>query len=135
MLNIFEGKGIIINGYIHLSPAEAYACCEAGAIIIDVREAFMSSIKTFHVSEIFILPLKQLSERINELPKDKYLIFADATGVKSKPAMEFAAESGFTHVANLAGGLLEWERDGLPVLSYQKVIVSGHNRCEFVPKK
>lgn len=132
--NMFKSIGIKINKFTHLSPTEAYDCSKKGAVFIDVREEFMSHVKTFDVPEIQICPLKNLSELITKLEKDKYLIFVDATGVKSKPAMEFASQNGFTKIANLAGGLLEWERDGLPTLTYQKIKVSGRNKCEFLHK-
>jgi len=134
MKNIFEGKGNTIINLKHLSASEAYECCKLGAILIDVREEFMSHIKTFDVPEILIYPLRTFKEDISHLPKERYLLFADATGVKSRPAMEFAYQQGFTTIANLAGGLVEWERDGLPTLTYQKLIVSGKNKCEFVHK-
>lgn len=134
MENIFEGKGMIINNLRHLTAKEAFECCQNDAIIIDVREEFMSSMKTFDVPEIKVFPLKKLSETVNKLPKDKYLIFADATGVKSKPAMEFAYKEGYTNIANLAGGLVEWDRDGMPVITYKNLLVSSRNKCEFVNK-
>jgi rhodanese-related sulfurtransferase len=132
---VFSSKGNVINNLKHFSASEAYECCILGAIIIDVREEFMSHVKTFDVPEILIFPLRTLKEDFDKLPKNRYLIFADATGVKSRPAMEFAAKMGLTAVANLAGGLVEWERDGLPTLTYQKLIVSGRNKCEFVHKE
>ncbi|MFA6400972.1 MAG: rhodanese-like domain-containing protein [Salinivirgaceae bacterium] len=132
--DIFSSKGNIINNLRHLSATEAYECCKLGAILIDVREEFMSHIKTFDVPEILIYPLRTFNEDITHLPKDRYLIFVDATGIKSRPAMEFANERGFLTIANLAGGLVEWERDGLPTLTYQKLIVSGKNKCQFVHK-
>ncbi|MDA3890083.1 MAG: rhodanese-like domain-containing protein [Salinivirgaceae bacterium] len=132
---MFTGKGNTINNLKHLSPKQALECCNNGAIIIDVREEFMSHVKTFDVPEIKVFPLKKMSELVGKLPKDKFLIFADATGVKSKPAMEFASKNGYAQIANLAGGLLEWERDGLPTITYQKIKVSGRNKCEFLHKE
>jgi rhodanese-related sulfurtransferase len=132
MENLFEGVGITINNFKHLTPTEAYECCKKGAVIIDVREEYMSHVKTFDVPEIEIFPLRLLSENIKKLPKDKFLIFADATGIKSKPAMEFAAEERYKNIANLAGGLVEWERDGMPTNTYQRIRVRGSNKYEFV---
>lgn len=132
MTNIFANKGLLIDNNIHLSAKEAHECAQQGAIFVDVRETFMSSIKTFDVPEIIISPLKDFSQNIQHLPKNKYLIFVDATGVKSKPAMEMASREGFKKVANLSGGLVDWERDGLPTLTYQNILVSGRNKCEFI---
>ncbi len=135
MNTIFSDKGTIINNIRHLSPTEAHSFLMDDAILIDVREEFMSHIKTFDVPEILIFPYSKFGKLIKDLPKDKALIFADATGVKSKPATELAIREGYTNIANLAGGLLEWERDGLPVITYQKIKVSGRNRCEFIDRR
>ena len=134
MESMFADKGITINNLKHLSAKEAYACAKDGAVFIDVREEFMSHVKTFDVPEIIIAPLKKFSEAVKKLPKDKALIFVDATGVKSKPAMEMASEEGFISIANLSGGLVDWERDGMPTITYQKIKVSGRNKCEFIDK-
>ncbi len=134
MKDIYSSKGNTINGLKHLSATEAYECCKLGAILIDVREEFMSHLKSFDVPEILIYPLRTFREDISQLPTNRYLIFVDATGVKSRPAMEYASEKGFITIANLAGGLVEWERDGLPTLTYQKLLVNGRNKCQFVHK-
>lgn len=135
MNNIFSNKGLLINDIRHLSATEAHAFLTNEAILVDVREEFMSHIKTFDVPEILIFPFSKFGKLLKDLPKDKTLIFADATGVKSKAATELATREGYTNIANLAGGLLEWERDGLPVITYQKIKVSGRNRCEFIDRR
>jgi rhodanese-related sulfurtransferase len=134
MEDLLKNKGISINGQVHLSPKEAYELSQQGAFFVDVREEFMSHIKTFDVTKIFIAPLRTFKEGFEKLPKDKLLIFVDATGIKSKYAMEYASENGLTAIANLAGGLVAWERQGLPTITYQRMRVAGHSRCEFVHK-
>ena len=134
MNEVFEGKGIIIHELRHLSPQEALNCSKQGAIFIDVREEFMSHVKTFDVDDIRIFSLRKFKQQFHLLPTDQPLIFADATGVKSKSAAEYAQSQGLTQIANLAGGLLQWERDGMPTLTYQTIKVNGRNRCEFIHK-
>lgn len=131
MKDIFEGKGIITNNIKSLTSSEAYDCCKNGAVIIDVRDEYMSHIKTFDVPEIMIFTHRTFSETINDLPTDKYLIFADATGIKSKIAIDIAHSKGFTKIANLAGGLVEWEKDGMPTITHQRIRVMG-SKYEFV---
>lgn len=131
MKDIFEGKGIITNNIKNLSSSEAYDCCKNGAVIIDVRDEYMSHIKTFDVAEILIFTHRKLSDTIKDLPSNKYLIFADATGIKSKIAVDLAYSKGFTKIANLAGGLVEWERDGMPTITHQRIRVMG-SKYEFI---
>ncbi|MGE4287982.1 MAG: rhodanese-like domain-containing protein [Salinivirgaceae bacterium] len=134
MEDLLKDKGISIKGQVHLSPKEAYELSQQGAVFVDVREEFMSHIKTFDVTKIYIAPLRTFKEGLEQLPKDKLLIFVDATGIKSKYALEYASEKGLTAIANLAGGLVAWERQGLPTITYQRMRVAGHSRCEFVHK-
>lgn len=134
MEDIFKGKGITTNNILHLSATDAYECCKNGAIIIDVREELMSQIKTFDIVETKSFPLKKLPLQIKDLPTDRYLIFADATGLRSKTAVELAKEQGYTKIANLAGGLVEWERDGMPVNTYKKLLVGSRNKGEIIDK-
>ncbi|PKP11065.1 MAG: hypothetical protein CVU09_04615 [Bacteroidetes bacterium HGW-Bacteroidetes-4] len=134
MDDLLRNKGILINGQVHLSPKEAHELSLQGAVFVDVREEFMSHIKTFDVTKIFIAPLRTFKEGLEKLPKNKLLIFVDATGIKSKHAMEYASEMGLANIANLAGGLVAWERQGMPTITYQRMRVAGHSRCEFVHK-
>jgi len=48
-------------------------------------------------------------------PSEPLLIFADATGLRSKQAAAYAKNAGLQNIANMAGGIIEWDRDGLPL--------------------
>lgn len=135
MENMFEGKGTVIGNIRHITPNEAYECCKKGAVIIDVREEFMSHVKTFKIDNLYVFPMSKFENEVHKLPKNTPLIFADATGVKSKHAADYAYLKGVENFANMAGGLLDWERDGLPTITYQKLKVMGSNKCEFIDKK
>jgi hypothetical protein len=45
--------------------------------------------------------------------------------------MELLISRGFTKVAGLAGGIVEWERDGLPLLLDNKARLSGSCMCQL----
>lgn len=134
MSDFFGDKGNIINSLRNLSANEAQELLQHGAILIDVREKFMLDMKMFDVPHQLNFPITRLINSIEGLPQDKALIFADATGVKSKAAHELAWRNGYTNSANLSGGLVDWEKKGFPISSYQKIRVSGKNRCEFIDK-
>lgn len=54
------------------------------------------------------------------------MIFADAAGIHSKEAVTFLTGKGLgEHVANMAGGLVEWERHGLPLVIDKNGRISG----------
>ncbi len=41
----------------------------------------------------------------------------------------FFKDKGFENIANMAGGLVEWERDGLPLKSDKSERLSGSCAC------
>ena len=129
MGDFFKNKGIVSSGILHLSPGESYDLCQIGAIIVDVREDYMGRFKMFDVEELIFCPGSILEENYLEMPKNKSLIFADAVGLKSKEAVLFLKEKGFKNIANMAGGLVEWERDGMPVKIDKSERLTGSCMC------
>ncbi len=129
MDDFFKNKGIVSSGILNLSPRESYEICQIGAIIVDVREDYMGRFKMFDVEELIFCPRSILEETYLEISKNKPLIFADAVGLKSKEAVLFLKEKGFRKIANMAGGLVEWERDGLPVKIDKSERLTGSCMC------
>jgi len=116
MENFFEGKAIPSNGIYNLSPLQAYKLSQEGAILVDVREEYLNRFKIFDVPGLIFCPKKLLVELIVQLPVDRPLIIADASGIHSPEAVKMLTDNGFKgSCANLSGGLVEWEHAGLPV--------------------
>jgi rhodanese-related sulfurtransferase len=131
MNELFINVGISSSGMLHVSAHEAFELCKKGAIIVDVREEFMIGFKMFDVEEVIYCPKSKIEENYSEIPKDKTLIFADATGIHSKEAVLFLLEKGFDNIANLAGGLVEWERDGVSIKIDYSQRLSGSCACQL----
>ncbi|MDA3954425.1 MAG: rhodanese-like domain-containing protein [Bacteroidales bacterium] len=129
MGDFFKNKGVVSSGILHLSPRESRELCQKGAVIVDVREDYMGRFKMFDVEELIFCPRSILDENYLELPKNKPLIFADAVGLKSKEAVLFLNVKGFINIANMAGGLVEWERDGMPVKIDKSERLTGSCMC------
>ena len=68
------------------------------------------------------------------LPVDIQLIIADSVGLRSHEAMEFLLGQGFTNIANLAGGIVEWEHDGLPLKKDITEQLDGSCTCQLRPR-
>lgn len=115
MKKYFSDLGFSIGGLLHLSPKQAYDCCLNGAVIVDVREDYEIAIKDFGVSGKLFCPFTEFEKLCNTLPKDRPLIVADCVGIHSRDAALILIAKGFTRVANMAGGIVDWERDGLPM--------------------
>ncbi|MFL9877037.1 MBL fold metallo-hydrolase [Herbaspirillum rhizosphaerae] len=84
--------------------------------IVDVREApeFVDSIG--HIAGARLVPLSELSSRLNELDQSRPVVAVCRSGVRSAQASALLAKSGFSQVANLAGGMLKWRSESLPVV-------------------
>jgi rhodanese-related sulfurtransferase len=136
MENFFEGKAIQSNGIYNLSPLQAYKFCLEGAVIVDVREEYLNRFKIFDVEGLIFCPKKILPELIANLPTDKPLIIADASGIHSPEAVKILMENGFTgNCANLSGGLVGWEHAGLPVVINYEERLSGQCACQLKPRE
>jgi rhodanese-related sulfurtransferase len=133
MEHFFSDFGVVSNGIRHISAREAFSAISGGAILLDIREEYHTSMRTFKVNNYVILPLSAFEENMINLPKDRPLIIADATGLQSKTAVEKLLNNGFTDVANLAGGIMDWERDGYPVEKDPKQQLSGQCPCMLKP--
>jgi len=135
MKNVFENLGIISDNLLHLSPKETFEICKMGATIVDVREDFMIGYKKFAVPNVIYCPASNISETFNILFLNDYLIVADSVGIHSKEVAKFLVNKGFVNIANMAGGLVEWERDGLPLQVNLKEELSGQCACQLKAKK
>lgn len=100
---------------LHLDPQACLARLNEGAWLVDVREPGETARLRFDHAHCVEMPLSRFQQRFNELPRDKSLILACASGGRSQQAMQFLIHHGFTHVANLSGGIGAWAAHGLPV--------------------
>ena len=80
-------------------------------IIIDVREPFEWNIANLGQYGARMIPLKQLSEHLDELPRDQEIILQCRSGGRSANAAAFLASQGFIRPVNLVGGILAWSRE------------------------
>ncbi len=128
-------KGFEAHGVINLTPGDSFELCGKGAVIVDVREDYMKSFKMFRVEKTIYIPYSELDQHYLDLPKDIPLIFADAVGLKSRESVVFMVAHGFDNVANMAGGIVDWERDSLPVTTDLTARLSGPCLCQLKPRE
>ncbi len=135
MVNIFKGYGMVSSGILNVSPREAFELVRKGALMVDVREEYLRSFKGFDVPDVIYFPKSKLAGEYENLPADRYMIFADTVGLRSKEVVIFLNEKGFEKIANLAGGIVEWERDGLPLTADIASRLSGSCMCQLKPRE
>lgn len=131
----FANQGLFIQGITHISGQEVLAAVERGATIVDVREEYETVMKTFDVPGVVYMPTSVFKESFEKLPRDRPLILADSVGLRSKDAVIFLMEQGFVELANLNGGIVDWEREGMPTRIDPEELWVGGCACRLRPRK
>jgi rhodanese-related sulfurtransferase len=90
-----------------VTPEEARAKQKAGAVIVDVREGYIPG--AVHI------PLGSLSRRMKELDPSRELIAVCRSGNRSITAAQIMQQGGFSQVSSMAGGMISWTKQRLPV--------------------
>ena len=134
-MDCFGNKGFISNGVLHLTPMEAWQAIQDGAILVDVRPEFQVKMKSFAVPNIIFCPYDEIQRQFDLLPRKKFLVLADAVGLRSKECINFLKEKGFINISNLAGGIMDWEKDGLPLDKDPSRQLNGPCVCMLRSKK
>ena len=124
-------SGFFAHGVLNLTPKESFKQSKKGAIIVDVRESYLNSFKMFYVENVIYLPCSELPNSYSDLPRDKILIFADTVGLRSRECVLFMNEHGYENAFNMAGGIVDWERDGLPLTTDKNNRLSGSCMCQM----
>jgi rhodanese-related sulfurtransferase len=88
----------------------------SGALLIDVRERYEYEASRIAGSDF--CPLSRIDGWWRDLPLDREIIVICNSGNRSAQLVRaLRDQAGFDNVVNLAGGIVEWFRKGLPVES------------------
>jgi rhodanese-related sulfurtransferase len=135
MKDFFKSCHLTINGIPFPLPTEVPGLLSGGAFLVDLREELETEIRAFGVERIIYIPHSEFEQRWESLPHDTPLILADAVGLWSKHFAIFLRSRGYNQVASLAGGIADWEKDGLPVKAGKYMPLNGPCPCMIVPNK
>jgi DMSO/TMAO reductase YedYZ molybdopterin-dependent catalytic subunit/rhodanese-related sulfurtransferase/glyoxylase-like metal-dependent hydrolase (beta-lactamase superfamily II) len=91
----------------------AFALVESGALLLDVREP--DEWRLQHAPSAMLLPMGQVRQRQDELPRDRQIVAVCRSGGRSAAVTESLRSWGFDAV-NLAGGMCAWAAAGLPTV-------------------
>jgi rhodanese-related sulfurtransferase len=107
-------KALVRKPYQTVSPAEASALADGGAILLDVREPH--EWQAGHAPKARHIPLGQLASRAGQLPRGREIVTVCRSGARSSRAAALLAREG-REVSNLSGGMHAWAGAGLPVVA------------------
>jgi rhodanese-related sulfurtransferase len=102
-------KFIPMNGLENLSSKEFEKAINSNqnSVVIDVRE--VDEFNSGYIPGSVNIPLSQLEERLNEIPKDKDIYLYCRSGNRSKQAAKLLMEENYTNLAHLEGGISSWD--------------------------
>lgn len=99
-----------------LTVEEAYALTQKGTLLIDVREPDEVAEVAYGVKNYRNVPLSQLANRLQDIPRDQQVILACRSGNRSRRAYDLLVAQGYQNLTNMEGGMLAWEARQLPVV-------------------
>lgn len=79
---------------------------EFDGLVIDVREPHEYAVS--RIDGARLIPLRELSSQLGELPRDREIIVHCKSGARSARAVKLLLESGFLRVTNVQGGIDAW---------------------------
>jgi glyoxylase-like metal-dependent hydrolase (beta-lactamase superfamily II)/rhodanese-related sulfurtransferase len=109
------------GGLWEIAPAalEERLAADGTVQVVDVREPAEFDDALGHLRSARLLPLAELSARLGELDRARPVVAVCRSGTRSAQATLLLQKAGFERVANLAGGMLRWRAEGLPVAGGQ----------------
>ncbi|MFD0671868.1 rhodanese-like domain-containing protein [Cohnella sp. GCM10027633] len=75
-------------------------------LLIDVREH--EEVAHGMIEGAIHMPLGQVPQRLDEIPRDEEVIFICRSGYRSDNACQYLSALGFKGATNLVGGMLAW---------------------------
>lgn len=95
------------------APETGGAPDTGAAVLVDVREQWEYA--EGHVAGAVLIPLSEFTARFQEVPRDREALIICHSGYRSMQATIFLRRQGYSQVANVMGGMEEWEAAGLPI--------------------
>ena len=104
------GPSLSINEAVQLVNSE-------GGVFLDIRDA--ADFARGHITDALHIPAAALAGRSAELEKfrEKPVVVVCKMGQSSGPATKTLRSQGFSRAQKLAGGMMEWDAQKLPLVT------------------
>lgn len=100
----YVGSNLLNGDYKQVNVDKVRELVENGEVIIDVRE--LHEYENGHIKGAKNIPLSELRERVNEIPKDKPVYLHCRSGQRSYNAVLALQNAGYKNVYNITGSFL-----------------------------
>ncbi len=82
-------------------------------LLLDVRE--INEFTEGRIPGAVNLPMSQITQRLEEIPRDKPVVLVCRTGARSAQVATYLKQFGFEKIYNLREGTMGWIRRNLPL--------------------
>jgi len=100
----YVASNILHGVFHHVSITRIRKLLEEGAFILDVREK--AEWEAGHIIGARLIPLSELRERLEEIPRDQPVYLHCRSGQRSYNAVRALQNLGYTDVYNVSGGFI-----------------------------
>ncbi len=98
-----------------ICPGTTLGKVREGALIVDVRRPEEVAEVTFDVPNYLHIPISELEDRINEIPRDKEIVMVCLSGERSLRTTYYLMNAGYQNVYNMRDGIIKWAAKGFPI--------------------
>jgi molybdopterin/thiamine biosynthesis adenylyltransferase len=114
-----------------LSPTDAYDELQADGehVLLDTREPYEYA--EVHLEGATLVPPAEVVDRIDEIAPDtsqRILLYCRSGARSARAAHQLQEELGYENVANVEGGIIEWQAEGLPVAEAEGMTAEQRER-------
>ncbi len=106
------GGGDVAKQALEVNVDQAYQMYQDGAFVVDVRT--QEEWDEYHVPNVPLIPLDELPNRLNEIPKDEEILVICRSGNRSQEGRDILLSAGY-NATSMAGGVKEWHAKGYPI--------------------
>lgn len=103
------------NESAEISTKEALELSKKDVLFVDVRSTEEVAEMAYDVKNIINVPLDELEQNLDKLPKDKQIVLVCKSGGRSAQAYDLLKEKGYSKISSMSGGITEWSDLKYPV--------------------
>lgn len=97
----------------NISVEQAKLLYDKKVKFIDVRE--IDENEAARIPNTELIPLSEMQNRWNEIPKDEEIVIYCRTGNRSGSLISQLIPLGYTNLYNLDGGIVDWHQNNYPI--------------------
>jgi rhodanese-related sulfurtransferase len=114
MTNLSAASRVRADGIREVSPEDVHAV-RGNVTLIDVREPHEFTGELGHIPGAKLVPLATIEEAADGWPKEDEIVLVCRSGARSGRATALLSSMGFARVYNMAGGMIAYGDQKLPV--------------------